>query len=96
MSLRQLTWLRDRLVASFGAGPINSQTEWDRVARAIGVQLGCDCDAEVGTDSVRITVSHDCPTREIAAVVLAVGDLTPAGWSTIFVRGETPEWSEAS
>lgn len=95
MTLRQLTWLRDRLVATFGAGPIRSQAEWERVARAIGTHLGCDCDAEVGTDAVRITVTHDCPTLEIAAVVLAVGDLTPAGWMTVFRRDPAP-MAEAS
>lgn len=88
-------WLHKRLVELVGEGPINTAAGLEVVAGHIARALGCDVVITVGeldgSPAARIEVGHDCPTLEIAAIVFAIGELTPRGWATTFVRVEDPE-----
>ena len=88
-------WLHKRLVEAVGEGPINTAAGLEAVAGHLERALGCDVsitviDSEAGP-TARVEVGHDCPTLEIAAIVYALGELTPRGWGTTIARREDPE-----
>ena len=88
-------WLHRRLVEAVGEGPINTAAGLEAVAQHIERALGCSVSITIGevdgSPAARIEVGHDCPTLEIAAIVFALGELTPRGWAQTFVRAEDPE-----